>query len=402
MTSTVPGIIAWPVITLMAILLSARFRWCRANLYDTYYNNLMAFVLLAQLLRERKVEGLLSKSALMTVTTAQQLAFAAMIFASTEFVGFTMLWTRHSPVETRRDHGYYRLAAVILCVAYLVAATRARVAGQTLEVSGGWDAIWAWSFYLTMIFVVGARVSWMFAVELRKTTRNREFLLAVGGLLLGVVAAAGCSEALVLAVTDQLGWTSTIEFRLWFHGFEFFSIAVIVFTLGAVPLAAKLLSYFGMDRTGRTWNRLKPLRLSLTAVVPECSFNLEQDDHRFQKTPLELHQTVIEIRDVILRLRPYLREIASHELAGFLKAYSVPTREHDAATHALQLANAAKAKAAGVTPEPPDMALILRSRSTTLDEEVAELLKLAKWWPVAYATTDRFTLSAPEVTAQPR
>ena len=209
MTSTVPGVIAWPVITLMVFVLAARFRWCRTNLYDTYYNNLMAFVLLAQVLRERHVEVLLSRSALMTVTTAQQLGFAAMIFASTEFIGFTMLWTRLSPVETRRAHGYYRLAAVILCVAYLVAATRARVAGQTLEVSGGWDAILAWSFYLTMILVVAARVSWMFACELGKSTCRREFLLAVGGLLLGVVTAAGCMEAVVLAVTDQLGWTTT-------------------------------------------------------------------------------------------------------------------------------------------------------------------------------------------------
>ena len=43
----------------------------------------------------------------------------------------------------------------------------------------------------------------------------------------------------------------------------------------------------------------------MTSVVPESSFNLEHDDHRFQKTTLQLHQTVIEIRDAILQLRPY-------------------------------------------------------------------------------------------------
>jgi len=399
MTSTVPGIAAWPVITFMVILLAARFQWCRTNLYETYFTNLMAFILLAQLLRERKVEVMLSGSGLMTVTTAQQLAFAAMIFASTEMVGFTMLWKRLSPVETSRAHRYYRLAALILCAAYLVAATRARVAGQTLEVSGGWDAILAWCFYLTMILVLAARVIWMFASELDKCTRNREFLLAAGGLLVGVVTGVGCLEALVLAVTDQLGWTSTVGFRLWFHGFEFFCIAVFAFLLGAVPLAVKLLSCLGLDRISRTWNGLQPLRLSMTTMVPESSFDIahEYDDHRSQKTTLQLHQTVIEIRDAILQLRPYLPDIAPHELARFLKTYSVPTREHGAATHALQLAYAARAKTAGAAPQPPDMAFVVRSRSTTLEEEAADLLALAKWWKPAYAATEDFT--APEAKA---
>lgn len=383
MTATIPGVIAWPVITLMVILLAARYRWCRTNLYDTYYNNLMAFVLLAQLLRERHVEVALSRSALITVTTAQQLGFAAMIFASTEFIGFTMLWTRLSPAETRRDHGYYRLAAIILCLAYLLAATRARVAGQTLEVSGGWDTIVAWSFYLTMILVVAARVNWMFASELGKSTRRREFLLAVGGLVLGVVTAVGCLEAVALAVSDQLGWTNTLKFRLWFHGFEFFCIAVVVYILGTVPLVARLLGYLGLDPTSRTWKRLEPLRSSMTTVVPECSFNLEYPDHRFQKTTLQLHQSVIEIRDAILQLRPYLPNIAPDERARFLKAYLVPTSEHDAATSALKLARAARVKTAGATPESPDIAPTMRTRSTTLDEEAAELVALAKWWTPA-------------------
>ncbi|HUH68998.1 MAG TPA: hypothetical protein VLZ05_08990 [Mycobacterium sp.] len=48
MTSTVPAVVAWPVITLMAILLAARFRWCRTNLYETYFTNLMAFIMLVE------------------------------------------------------------------------------------------------------------------------------------------------------------------------------------------------------------------------------------------------------------------------------------------------------------------------------------------------------------------
>ena len=78
----------------------------------------------------------------------------------------------------------------------------------------------------------------------------------------------------------------------------------------------------------------------------------------------------------------------------------MPTCEHDAATHALVLAHAGRAKTAGVTPESPDIAPMVRTRSTTLGEEAAELLTLAKWWTPAYAATEQFTMPAPEVKAR--
>jgi hypothetical protein len=391
MTSTVPSVIAWPVLTFMVIVLAARFRWCRTNLYETYYNNTLAFLLITQLLRENKVEDLLSRNSSITVTTTQQLSFAAMIFAANEFIGFTMLCMRHSSVETRRRHQYYRLTAVILCAAYLAAATRARIAGQTLEVSGGWDGILAWSLFLTMWFVMSSQVIRMCASELNKLTQVREFLVVIGGLLLGIVSLTVCLEALALAVTDQLGWTYTVGFRLWFHGFDFDYEAIIVFTIGAVPIAVKLLFYLGLDSTSRNWNRLQPLLLSMTTVVPENIFSLDHDDHQSRKTALQLHQTVIAIRDAILRLRPYCCDIAPNELAEFFSAYSVPACEHDAASRALQLAHAARVRTADATPPPTDMDLVVRSRSTTLDEEVAELLKLAKWWMPACTATEKFT-----------
>lgn len=385
MTSTVPGFIAWPVIAVMAILLAARFRWCRANLYQTYFNNVMAWLLLAQLLRESRVETGLSGSSLMTVTTAQQLSCAAMILACGELIGFTMLWNRISPEETRRSHRYYRVLAVALCVAFLAAGTRARDAGQPLEVSGGWDAILALSFYLTTLVIMLARMMWMFGSELRKATDKRELLLAAAGVLSVVVVAAACLEALVLAVTDQLGWTHTVQFRLRVHGSEFLWMAVVLYLFGAVPLAVRLHSYLGLDRVSRTWKSLQPLRLGMTAVVPESSFHVDHGRYRFQKTTLQLHQTVIEIRDAILQLRHYVGGTAPHELAHFLRVNSVPAHEQSSATHAFQLAHAARAKIAGHTPQTPDKALVVDSRSTSLYEEAADLLELAKWWTPAVA-----------------
>lgn len=381
MTSTVPAIIAWPVIVCMVILLAVRYRLCNTNLYESYFNNLMAWVLVAQLLREHYVEDALSRHSIMSVTTAQQLGFAAMVFASTELIGFTMVWTGLSPAETRRRQRYYRVAALVSCVAFLAAATRARDSGQTLEVSGGWDAVLAWGFYLLMLLVMTARFVRMFASELAKTTQKRELMLAAGGLALGIVTAAGCLEALVSAVTDQLGWTHTVEFRLWFHGFEFFCIAVFVFILGAVPLVVKLLSYLGLDRVSRTWKLLQPLRLAMTAVVPESSFDLGYDERRSQIARLQLHQTVIEIRDAMLQLRPYFQEVDPQDLPRLRPR----GRQREAATLALRLAYAARAKSVGAVPARAEAAPIGSSRATTLDEEARELLNVARWWPAACA-----------------
>lgn len=397
MTSTVAGIIAWPVIIFMSIVVTARFRWCNTNLYDTYFNNTLGLVLVAQVLREHQVENVLSRSDLMTPTAAQQLAFAAMVFASSEFIGFIIWRSGLSQEETRRRHRYYRLGAVILSAMFLAAATRARVAGQTLEVSGGWDGVLAWSLYMTMLFVVSAQIISMSVSELRTFTHRRELLVALALLLLGASIATVCSEALILPLTDQLGWTTTVGFRLWFHGFEFFFEAFFLCLIGAIPLAVKLLSYLGLDHTSRTWHKLQPLRQSMLTVVPVSSFDIEHDDHRFRKTTLQLHQTVIEIRDAMLQLRPYFRETAPDDLVRFFEAYSVPNVERDGATHALRLAHAAKTKTAGTAPEPSDKALTMGSRSTTLDEEAADLLKLANWWQAAYAATGLFTHSARDV-----
>lgn len=399
MISSVPAVIAWPVIVTMAVLLVGRYWLCRTNSYDTYYNNLMAFVLVAQLLREGSVEDILSRGALMSPTTAQQMAFVAMVFASTELIGFTMLWNGLPPEQARRQHRYYRAAAIISCICFLVAATRARLAGQTLEVSGGWDAIWAWVFYLIILLVMAARFVWMFANELKRASNRRERLLAASGLTLGTMTALGCLEALISALTDQLGWTSTVMFRLWLHGFEYFGIAVFVYVLGAIPLVVRLLSRLGLDPVSRSSRKLQPLWRAMTSVVPESRFNIEQVDPGGRITTLALHQTVIEIRDAFLRLRPYFGEVDPREVATFLSTHSVPTRRCGAATQAFQLACAARARSAGLTPKSPSAVTVLGSPSTTLDGEVAALVKVAKWWTLAWAATQRRTAPIPSTKA---
>ena len=99
--------------------------------------------------------------------------------------------------------------------------------------------------------------------------------------------------------------------------------------------------------------------------------------------------------DAILQLRPYFRDVPPAEAEDFTT--HVPARHRQGAIDALQLARAVQAKAAGATPAPIDASVVLNSRSTNLDEETAELLRLARWWPHAEAAATQ----QPEMSEHP-
>lgn len=372
-----------------AIIVVARYRWFNANLYGKYLNNLMALTLVAQLLHEHFVQSTLC----LAPVDAQQLYGAVLGLAATEFTGFTLLWINPSQAETRRRHRYYRLAALFLCAAYLICGTRARSLGEPLEAAGGWDRVAAWAFSMTMIMVLAIHLLWRSVLELRTVTQRRERFIADSTLLLGALLALTVLQEVGLQISDQLGWTHTADYRLQFHRSVNFWTVFGVCMISAVPCIMKLLGTLGLDPISRSWRKLQPLRHSMRTAVPECAFDLDIDDQRYLKTTLQLHQTAVEIRDALLQLRPYCRDIARHHLVGFLgEANTVPVRDHDAAIEALHLAQAVRAKATGVRPEPREVALIGLSRATNLEEEVTGLLKLAKWWPAAYAATAHITL----------
>ncbi|WP_420873595.1 DUF6545 domain-containing protein [Mycobacterium riyadhense] len=165
----------------------------------------------------------------------------------------------------------------------------------------------------------------------------------------------------------------------------------------------KLLGSFGLDSITRNWCKLQPLRQAMRTAVPEGFFDFGHDEpERRRKSRLQLHHTVVEIRDAILRLRPYFREIPHHELSRFLDGpQAVPAREHPAATAALRLAHAVRAKTAGISPDPLDSTPTVAAQAATLDQEAAELVALAKWWPAAYAATEDNIESAADTKTSP-
>lgn len=396
-----PGVIAWPLIAFMTLVLVGRYRWCSQNLYEKYFNSTLALLGLAQLLREQLVENMLVTTNFMTLPGTWQLGTAVMSYSYTEFVGFILLWSGFSEAQTRRRHKYFRLAGVLFVAGFLIAGTGARVASESVEYIRGWQSVVTLTCVTAMLMVDGLGLIWLSVRELRTASRRRERLIAISTLTMGAAGATNVVQEAVLQMTDQLGWTHTADLRQQYHASGLFFMIVGIFATAAVPLVIKLLRALGLDPISRGWSALQPLRQALRTVVPECAFDLDDDEPGRRKTELQLHHTVVEIRDAMLRLRPYFRDIPDQELTRFLSTpHPVAPVERDAALAALRLAHAAAAKAAGATPQPVDSALVVASQASTLRQEAAELVALAAWWPAAYAAAEHLVACAAHTTTK--
>jgi hypothetical protein len=390
MTSAVPGVIAWPLLVFMMAVVVARYVWLNDTAYDRYLNNTLGFMLIVQLLREHRVQQLLEYSGLCSVTTTQQLSRGFMIPACTEFLGFTTLWSGRSEADTRTLYVRYRAAGVVSFVAFLAAATPARRAHQTLETYTGWSGAWAWALYLTMLVVLSVQLLRMCVAELRHSPTRRERLVAAAGIAVGLLIGFATGEALILPFTNRWGLTDATRLQLRFHGYNFFFEATGAAAIAAVPFVMKLLAVWGLEPVSRNWRKLQPLRESMRAAVPESAFDVAGTGAPGRRhTLLELHQSTVEIRDAALQLRSFRGEIPAAEIRHYLKGNKIPSRHHVPAVRALTLAGAVRNKEAGVTPKAFDAAEVVASRSTTLDEEIKDLLALARWWPAARAAASR-------------
>ncbi len=384
MTSAVPGVFAWPSIAFMVLVIAARYAWVNRDAYDRYLNNTLSFMLVVQLLREHQVQHLLDYAALASVTLSQQLSLGFMIPACTEFLGFTTLWSGRTEEQTRSQYLRYRRAGIILFAAFLAAATGARRAHQTLEIYPGWDGAWAWALYLAILVVLSVQLLRMCIVEVRHAETRRERMVAAAGIALGLLIGFATMEALILAFTNKLGWTDPYV-QLRFHGYNFFFEATGASLIAAWPFVMQLLAHWGLDPVSRHLRKLQPLRESMRAAVPGTAFDLGDDPHGRRRTLLQLHQSTVEIRDAVLQLRPFFSTIPTAETDRYLAAHRVSSRQCDAALRALRLAHAVRHKAAGAAAQAADVADVAASRSATLDDEIRELLALARWWPAATA-----------------
>lgn len=398
MTSSVPGWLAWPLVVAMAAVIAVRYRWFNTTLYDTYFNNTLLLMLIAQLLRERVAEDLLDRNRLLSITAAQHLSLLLVFFMAGEFMGFITRWSGLSPEQTRARHRYHRLAATVLAAAFFAVTTRARIHGQLLEVSGGWDNVIAWGLYAVLPVALAMQIISMCMREIRRPdAKQRERIVAGSAIPIAVAIGITTTVAMFLELFEELGWAHTLDYRLTTHAYIFFWEAIGTAAVAAIPIVLAVVAYLGWDSTSRMWCRLQRIRSDMLTAVSDAGFEIAFNSCGRRKTALELHQTTVQIRDAILRLRPYYPGLDGTESAAFLREYSVPPKQNAEAVAALQLEAAVRAKEGGVGPS-TEATEIVRSRSTTLDEETRELLALSRWWPRARAYVDQLSETPPTPT----
>ncbi|TDZ86132.1 hypothetical protein DE4585_01455 [Mycobacteroides salmoniphilum] len=395
MTSSVPGWLAWPLIAAMAAAIAVRYRWFNTTLPENYFNNTLLLMLTAQLLREHAVEEFLARTAVMTVTMAQHLSLVLVFFMAAEFMGFITLWAQLSPEETRHRHRYHRAAAVILAAAFFAVTTRARVDGQLLEVSGGWDNIIAWGLYAVLPVALGVQMVRMSSREFRRPGVKRRELMTAGSIaVIGAAIGVTTLIAMLLELFEELGSVRSLDYRLKTHAYIFFWEAIGATAVSAIPISLAIGTYLGWDSYSRDWRQLQALRSDMTTALPDAIFKIEHTQSRRANTELKLHQTTIQIRDAILQLRPYYANISPEAQERFIQKHAVPESARPGAIYALQLAAAVLGKESGA-PASPDAPQIVRSESTNLVEDAAELLALARWWPASRAYISQLATTQP-------
>jgi hypothetical protein len=381
MTSTVPEFIAWPLLAFMLVVTVLRYVFFNHSQWERYLNHTLAFMLAVNLLREHAVQVPLSEAGVLSLTATQQLSLALMIFSAAEFMGFITVYTRISLQQARIRQRYHRCAAAVAAIGFFIAASPAREAGQTLEHQGGWRTVAAWSIYVAILVVLGVQLVRMSVKELRQPkARRHEKLLAVSGIAIGLSIGISSIESPVLAAIQEAGWLYSSDYRSTLHGFIFFVESVGANVLAFIPFLLSAAALVGLDATGRHWRHLQSLREDMITAVPGVAFDLTTINTHRRKTAMDLHQTTVQIRDAILQLRGYFRDITALRAARFMREHDVPPDERDSALTALQLSDAVRAKASGATPVPVDSGVVSKSRATTLDDEASELLRLARWW----------------------
>lgn len=394
MVSSVPGYLAWPVLAFTAVVLVLRYALCNASLVEKYLNNTLALCLACNLLRERIIVDFLADHHV-AYKISEALSGVSLNLAFIEFLGFTALWSGSSQQTARRNHQRYRVAAIIFMVPLFIFRISDYVPPGN-EVQGA-SNLWLAASVLVMVLPALLVIQTLrLAVRewRRGDVKQRERIVTAGLVSVGLALLLGC---VITAVSMFSGSHPPVEVV----GHSVFWLITAYYTLATIPVIRTLIAYAGLDRNSRDWYALQELQCDLAAAVPETVFDTTAATWGRQKGALDLHQSIVQIRDGILLLRPYFGEVTEKDAARlFPPDARWRTGQREAAIQALQIAVAIRAKREGrVSPQSPGGAIRSNSSPANLAEEVAELVRVCKWWPAVrpatHPPTETMARSAP-------
>ncbi|MET8774554.1 MAB_1171c family putative transporter [Nocardia sp. NPDC004654] len=381
MTSPIPGLITWPVLAGIALVLAGRCWLLRDSIVDRLINRGLAATLCANLLQEawfeKSLVWLLPGDDSDVVNIARQLSLGASVLTVSHVYGVAKLWAGAEPAHAWRRQRRYYLVTITTTAVILIAGTPARRADQLIDQTLGWPAVVVWVAFSLPLGATALLLGRICVREIRiaSATTWRERALyttsVCSTLGLGAVAVVYPLETAISVMTGQPSFAPEMHWKGW-SGFLISAVAVPAAV--TVPLISTLLAHTGWDRTGRYCRRLQPLWADLTAAVPEIVLETRRDHNGRIDPAIRLHRMTVEIRDSLLHLKRYSDSPGDLAAAG-----------GDPRISARRIAEAIATKAAG---HPPSTSRFtpryqVRSGARDLNAELRRLLALAKAWPHA-------------------
>ncbi|KIA60364.1 hypothetical protein FG87_37475 [Nocardia vulneris] len=365
----IPGFVLWSAIGYVGLVAAARLLFARATTVDRLVNCLPLCSLAGLLLYRFAPTPDISE--VMT-----QLALGCVVLLGMYLYGLGRLWESDADSELtwRRQRIYCAVAAAATAV-FLTAGPSAGAVGRLADQQLNWGGVAVWAAFgvpqlgtaLLMFRLCRRELS---SAQTRPSTKTLCLLILVALVPFGADLVLGAGEI-------ALGWDVPYP-HIARVEIIFVCTAVLTSTLAGTRMIESLLAYAEWDRDGRICRRLRPLWRDVTAAVPEIV--LDPDPADGSDSTARLLRTMVEIRDALLHLSPYLPVVDA--------AAQGPPTDCAMSDYALRLAVAVRSRQVGFAPlntGPVPQALLA---AQDFDTELRQALALAQVWPAARAAVD--------------
>ncbi|MBF6544735.1 MAB_1171c family putative transporter [Nocardia brasiliensis] len=365
----IPGFVLWSAIGYVGLVAAARLLFARATTVDRLVNCVPLCSLAGLLLFRFAPTADISE-----VTT--RLALGCVVLLGMCLYGLGRLWESDTDSElTWRRQRMYCAVAVAATAVFLSAGPSAGTVGRLADQQLNWGGIAVWAAFGVPQLATALLMFRLCRRELRGAhTRPSTKALC----LLILVALVPFGADLVLGAGEiALGWDVPYPHIVRVE-IIFVCTAVLTSTLAGTRLIESLLAYAEWDRDGRICRRLRPLWRDVTAAVPEIV--LAPDPADGPDSTARLLRTMVEIRDALLHLSPYLPVTDTADEGS--------RTECAMSGYALRLAVAVRSRQLGFAPlntSPVAQALLA---AQDFDTELRQALALAQIWPAARAAVD--------------
>lgn len=367
MAAPLTGVLAWPAIGFVAIVLVGRMALVRDTVSDRLLNRMFLWSLAGLLLyRCATMPGM--------VGLAHQLALGCNIMVFLCVYGIALLWQPEADSASVSRRQWICVVVAGGCVGVmLLAGTSARNDDRMVDLTLDLEGIVVWTAYVVPLAVTAFLITRWCVREIRFGDLTGRAKFVCYGLIGGnVVLAVNWSISLVqLAVGSSPLGSHPLRMELAF------TICIVndAAFLG-MPVLRSLIVRAGWDRDGRRCRRLRPLWRDLTAALPQIVMPPVPQARIQDGGPSRLFRMSVEIRDALLQLGPYFH--AAPVGNGALRVQPGP--EGDMAYYVQRLDYAVQARKAGVAPADSAAVPQLPRAGSDFSADLQQLLDLAMAW----------------------